>query len=61
MSWAPILMMLHPIELAELRARVWFSWMVKTLSFPLFMALSSIVLGTDALISLLHNNMTTIT
>ena len=49
-----MLMMLHPMELAELRASVWFSCIVKTFSLPLLMALSSTVLGTDVLISLLH-------
>ena len=53
MSWGPMLMMLQPMEEAELRASVWFSWMVKVLSFPLLMALSSTVLDTEALISLL--------
>ena len=53
MSWAPMLMMLHPIELAELRASVWFSCIVKTFSLPLLMALSSTVLATEVLMSLL--------
>ena len=53
MSWGPMLMMLQPIELAELSARVWFSWIVKTLSLPLLMARSSTVLATEVLISLL--------
>ena len=53
MSEAPILMMLHPMELAEFSASVWFSWMVKTFNLPLFMALSSTVFGTEVLISLL--------
>ena len=53
MSWAPILMMLHPMELAELRASVWFSCIVNTFNLPLLMALSSTVLGTEVLISLL--------
>ena len=41
------------MALAELRASVWFSWMVKVFSFPLLMARSSIVLDTEQLISLL--------
>ena len=53
MSWGPMLMMLQPMEEAEFRARVWFSWIVNTFSLPLLMALSSTVLGTEVLISLL--------
>lgn len=50
-----MLMMLQPIALAEFRAKVWFSWMVNTFNFPLLMALSSMVLGTEALINLLQS------
>ena len=53
MSWGPMLMMLQPIEEAEFRARVWFSWIVNTFSLPLLIALSSTVWGTEVLISLL--------
>ena len=53
-SWGPIFTILHPIEEAELIARVWFSWIVNLLSFPLLIVRSSIVLGTDVLISLLY-------
>ena len=54
MSWGPMLMMLQPMDEAELSARVWFSWMVKVFSLPLLMARSSTVLDTEALISLLN-------
>ncbi len=53
MSWGPILMILHPIEEAELRASVWFSWILNTFSLVLLIALSSTVSATDVLISLL--------
>ena len=54
MSCGPMLMILQPIEEAELRARVWFSWIVKVFSLPLLMARSSTVPDTEALISLLN-------
>ena len=54
MSFGPMLTMLQPMALAELRARVWFSWMVKVFSLPLLMALSSTVFVTEQLISLLE-------
>ena len=56
MSVAPMLMMLQPMEEAEMRASVWFSWMVNKFSLPLFMARSSIVLATDVLMSLLRKD-----
>lgn len=48
-----MLTMLHPMALAELRASVWFSLMVKVFSFPLLMARSSTVPATEVLINLL--------
>ena len=53
-SEGPMLTMLQPIDDAELMASVWFSWIRNVFSFPLLIALSSTVLGTDVLISLLE-------
>ncbi len=46
--------MLHPIEDAEPRASVRFSCISVKLSFPLLIALSSIISGTVELIILLY-------
>jgi hypothetical protein len=47
MSLGPMFTTLQPMLEAELRARVWFSAMVKLLSLDLLIARSSIVPGTD--------------
>lgn len=49
-----MLITLHPIALAEFKAKVWFSWILKALSPFLLMTLSSIVSGTASLINLLN-------
>ena len=53
-STGPIFTTLQPMEEAELMASVWFSCIVKVLSFPLLIALSSTVPATEVLISLLR-------
>lgn len=54
-SCVPILTTVHPIAFAELRQRVWFSFLSQGLRICLvLMARSSIVPGTATLISLLH-------
>lgn len=55
-SSAPMLTMLQPMDRAEFRANVIFSWILKMVNFPpfgLLMARSSTVSGTDKLIILL--------
>lgn len=54
-SCVPMLTTVHPIALAELRHKVWFSFLSHGLRTVLvLMALSSIVPGTATLISLLQ-------